>query len=167
MEITFRHARVRPPARHTRRTAVSGVAVFSLLLVTLLGMAWGFRTLLLGVIVANAERGTIIPVSLTLARVPVPAGESFCLSLPARREHDGVRQTGSLVLTTRRLRLVRRGAVVADIPLGQVEHLTVRGFSLCIAQRGTAAPLVVRIAQPAAIARYIRHLAIRGIGKTG
>ncbi len=143
---------------------MSGVAVFVLLLLTLCGMAWGFRTLLLGLLVQSAERGTLIPVSLTLARVPVPAGEAFVLSLPARRPGEGLRALGSLVLTSGRVRLVRRGTVEVDLPLSQIEHLTVQGGTLRVTRRGASDPVAVRVAQPAVIARYIRCLAIRSTG---
>ena len=103
---------------------MSGVAVFVLLLLTLCGMAWGFRTLLLGLLVQSAERGTLIPVSLTLARVPVPAGEAFVLSLPARRPGEGLRALGSLVLTSGRVRLVRRGTVEVDQPGTEMSGLS-------------------------------------------
>ena len=56
---------------------MSGVAAFGLLLLILTGMVWGMRTLLLALLVQFAERGDIVPVSLTLARAPVPAGETF------------------------------------------------------------------------------------------
>ncbi len=139
---------------------VSGLAIFALLVVTLLGMVWAFRSLFIALVVQAAERGTTIPASLTWSRVPVPAGETFHLSLPARRAGDGWRKYGTLVLTSGRVRLVRRGAVQADVPLSQVEHLTVKGFKLSISRRGDPTPLVVQVAQPAAIARYIRCLAV-------
>lgn len=138
--------------------------MFLLLLLTLLGMAWGFRSLLIGLVVQSAERGTMIPVSLTLSRVPVPVGEVFHLSLPARRVGDGWFAYRSLVLTSGRVRLVRRGRVELDVPLSKVEHLTVQGFSLRIARRGEATPLALQVAQPAAIARYIRYLATAAAG---
>jgi hypothetical protein len=144
---------------------MTGVPVFALLLLVLLGMAWGFRSVFLVLVAQSAERGNFIPVSLTLARVPVPAGETFYLSLPARRDGEGLLSLGSLVLTSRRVRLVRRGAVVVDVPLPQVEHLTVKGFTLRITVRGGGPPLVLRVAQPAAIARYIRCLAVRASGR--
>lgn len=141
---------------------MTSVPVFALLLLVLVGMAWGFRSVFIVLVAQSAERGNFIPVSLTLARVPVPAGETFYLSLPARRADEGLRSLGSLVLTSRRVRLVRRGAVVVDVLLTQVEHLTVQGFTLRITVRGGGPPLVLRVAQPAAIARYIRCLAVRG-----
>lgn len=145
---------------------MTGVVAFGLLLLVLLGMAWGFRTVVLALLVQSAERGNVIPLSLTLARVPVPAGERFALSLPARRAGEGLMQLGSLVLTSRRIRLVRRGAVVMDLPLVQVAHLTVQGWTLRITVRGSAEPVAVRVAQPAAIARYIRTLAVQGAGRS-
>lgn len=135
--------------------------IFGLLLLVLLGMVWGFRTIFIALVVQSAERGNIIPVSLTLSRVPVPAGEQFVLSLPARRVGDGLRAMGSVVLTSGRVRLVRRGHVQQDVPLSQIAHLTVRGGALELSLRGAAAPLALRVAQPAAIARYIRWLATR------
>jgi hypothetical protein len=144
---------------------MTGLPVFALLVLVLLGMAWGFRSVFIVLVAQSAERGNFIPVSLTLARVPVPAGETFYLSLPARRDGEGLLSLGSLVLTSRRMRLVRRGAVVVDVPLPQVEHLTVKGFTLRIAVRGGGQPLVLRVAQPAAIARYVRCLAVRASGR--
>lgn len=144
---------------------MTGVIAFGLLLLVLLGMAWGFRTVVLALLVQAAERGNVIPLSLTLARVPVPVGERFALSLPARRSGEGLMQLGSLVLTSRRIRLVRRGAVVMDLPLVQVAHLTVQGWTLRITVRGSAEAVAVRVAQPAAIARYIRTLAVQGAGR--
>jgi hypothetical protein len=135
--------------------------IFGLLLLVLLGMVWGFRTIFIGLIVQSAERGNIIPVSLTLTRVPVPAGEQFVLSLPARRVGDGLLPTGALVLTSGRVRLVQRGQVRVDVPLSQIAHLTVRGWALEVTIRGTAESLALRVAQPAAIARFIRCLATR------
>ena len=132
---------------------------FAILLLVLAGIAWGFRTILLALLVQSAERGNIIPVSLTLARVPVPTNEQFCLGLPARRQGEPLTALGTLVLTTGRVRLVRRGQTVLDIPLGEVAHLTVQGFTLAIAVRGASAPTVLRVTQPAVIARYIQRLA--------
>jgi len=143
---------------------VKGFIAFSVLIVTLLLMVWGARTVLLGLVVQSAERGNVIPLSLTLSRVPIPAGETFHLSLPARRG-AGWWPSSVLVLTSRRVRLVRRGSVELDVPLAQVAHLTVQGLTLRITQRGTPDPLVLRVAQPAAIARYIRYLAIRASGR--
>lgn len=144
---------------------MKGLIAFSVLIVTLLLMVWGARTILLGLVVQSAERGTVIPLSLTLSRVPIPAGDTFCLSLPARRG-AGWWPGSVLVLTSRRVRLVRRGKVEVDLPLAQVAHLTVQGLMLRIEQRGSPDPLVVRVAQPAVIARYIRHLAMRATGRT-
>lgn len=137
------------------------VVIFGLLLLVLLGMVWGFRTIFIGLIVQSAERGNLIPVSLTLSRVPVPAGEQFVLTLPARRVGEGLLTLGSLVLTSGRVRLVRRGVVQVDVPLSQIAHLTVRGWTLELALHGGGSPLALRVAQPAAIARYIRYLATR------
>jgi hypothetical protein len=146
---------------------MSGIMAFTLLLLVLLGMAWGFRTIFLSLIAQSAERGNIIPVSLTLARVPVPAGEQFALSLPARRVGERIWATGTLVLTSGRVRLVRRGRVAIDLPLSQIAHLTVQGWSLRLTVRGVADQVAVRVAQPAVIARYILCLAVRARGAAG
>jgi hypothetical protein len=140
---------------------VSGVIAFTILLLVLLGMAWGFRTLFLGLITQSAERGNIIPVSMTLARVRVPVGEQFVLSVPARRVGEPLWRTGSFVLTSGRVRLVRLGHVIVDVPLSQIGHLTVQGWTLRLTVRGVAEAIVLRVAQPAVLARYIRCLAIR------
>lgn len=140
---------------------MSGVAAFGLLLLILTGMVWGMRTLLLALLVQFAERGDIVPVSLTLARVPVPAGETFVLSLPARHPGESLLTVGSLVLTSGRVRLVRRRRVEWDVPVSAVAHLTVQGGTLRITARGTPEPIALRIAQPALVARYIRCLAVR------
>ncbi len=130
-------------------------------------MAWGFRTLVLALLAQSAERGNVIAVSMTLARVMVPVGEEFVLSLPARRDGESLTQLGSLVLTSRRVRLIRRGAVMNDMPLAQIAHLTVEGGALRVTIRGESEPLVIRVAQPATIARYIRTLAVRSASLGG
>ncbi len=138
---------------------MTGIIPFLMLLSVLLGIAWGFRTLLLVLLAQSAERGTVIPVSMTLARVLVPVNETFVLSLPARRDGEPLTQLGSLVLTSGRVRLVRRGTVVSDLLLAQIAHLTVQSGTLRVTMRGDSGPLVIRVAQPATIARYIRTLA--------
>ena len=142
---------------------VSGYAAFGLLVVVLVGMAWGFRTVLLALLVQSAERGQVIPMSLVLARVPVPQGERFVLSVPARAEGASWTQRGSLVLTDRRVRLVRRGTVLADLPLVQVAHLTVTRGVLQLTARPGAADLRVRVPQAALLARYVQQLASRAL----
>ncbi len=123
-------------------------------------MVWAARTVLLGLLAQAAQFGRPIPVSLTLARVPVPAGEQFLLSLPARREGESLRQLGSFVLTSGRVRLVRRGRVELDVPLSQIAHLTVKGFGvLRLTVRGNADAIGLRLAQPGAMARYIQTMA--------
>ena len=143
-----------------------GIAFFVLVLV-LVAMAWGFRTLVLALLAQSAERGNVIGVSMTLARVTVPAGEQLVLSLPARREGDPLTQLGSLVLTSRRVRLIRRGTVIRDVPLAQIAHLTVQGGALRLTIRGESEPLAIRVAQPATIARYLRTLAVRSAAAVG
>ncbi|MCC6242888.1 MAG: hypothetical protein IT353_08605 [Gemmatimonadaceae bacterium] len=138
----------------------------TVLLVVLALIACGFRTILLTLLVQSAERGNIIPVSLTLARVPVPTNERFCLGVPARRQGEPLWALGTLVLTTGRVRLVRRGSVVVDIPLANVAHLTVQGFALAITVRGASAPTVLRVTQPAVVARYIQRLATMAVAPT-
>ena len=135
--------------------------VIAALLAVLTLIVWGFRTIMIGLLAQSAERGNIIPVSLTLARVPVPAGEAFVLSLPARRDGESLRQLGSLVLTSGRVRLVRRGTVTLDLPLARIEHLTVQRGTLRVTVRANAQPVVLRVAQPAALASLIRTLAVR------
>jgi len=138
---------------------VRALIPFTLLLLVLLGMAWGARTLALALVVQSAEQGNIIPLSLSLARVPVPVGEPLHLSVPARLGGEPLWALGTLALTSGRVRLTRRGAVVVDIPLAQVAHLTVKGFTLSIDRRGSLSPVVLRVTQPAVIARYIQYLA--------
>jgi len=135
------------------------VIPFVMLLLVLTLIAWACRSILLSVVVQSAERGDIIPVSLTAARVRIPTTDRFCLSVPARRQGESIRLLGTLVLTTGRVRLVRRGRVVEEIPLAQVAHLTVQGFTLSITERGAAVPVVLRVTQPALMARYIQRLA--------
>jgi len=116
------------------------VIPFVMLLAVLAGIVWGFRTLFLALLAQAAEGGNVIAVSMTLARVPVPAGEQFVLSLPARRDGEPLTQLGSLVLTSRRLRLVRRRTVVSDVTLAQIAHLTVQGGTLRVTIRNQSAP---------------------------
>jgi len=143
------------------------VIPFVMLLAVLAGIVWGFRTLFLALLAQAAEGGNVIAVSMTLARVPVPAGEQFVLSLPARRDGEPLTQLGSLVLTSRRLRLVRRRTVVSDVTLAQIAHLTVQGGTLRVTIRNQSDPLVIRVAQPATIARYVRTLAVRSASAGG
>lgn len=138
---------------------------FTLLLLVLFGIAWGGRTLLLALIVQSAEQGNIIPLSLSLASVPVPAGEPLYLSIPARLGGQPLWALGTLTLTAGRVRLIRRRTVVVDIPLAQIAHLTVQGFTLAIERRGTLGPVVLRVTQPAVIARYIQCLAKAAAGR--
>lgn len=143
------------------------VIPFAMLLAVLGGIVWGFRTLVLALLAQAAERGNVIAVSMTLARVPVPSGEQFVLSLPARRDGEPLTQLGTLVLTSRRVRFVRRGAVVSDVPLAQIAHLTVQGGALRVTVRNQPDHLVLRVAQPATIARYVRTLAMRSAAAGG
>mgnify|MGYP000343436673 CR=1 FL=1 len=146
---------------------MTAVIPFLILVLVLVGIAWGFRTMLLAVLAQSAERGHVIAVSMTLARVPVPVSEQFVLSLPARRDGEPLTQLGSFVLTSRRVRLIRRGTVLSDVPLAQIAHLTVQGGALRLTMRGESGPLVIRIAQPTTIARYIRTLAVRSASLGG
>ena len=136
-----------------------------LVLLVLLSMAWGFRTIALALLAQSAERGNIIPMSFTVARVRLPVGETFALSLPARRIGEPLTAFGTLALSTKRVRLLRRGRVMADVPLSNIAHLTVKGFTLHIETRGGSEALHLRVAQPATIARYIRCLALRGASR--
>ncbi len=137
------------------------VVPFAILLLFLLGAAWLLRGVALALLVKAAEGGTLVPLSLTLARVGVPGGESFVLGLPARPPGARLRGFGTLVLTTGRVRFVRRGTVVTELPLAQVAHLTVRRGVLRLDRRDGAPPLEVRVPQPALIARYVQLLASR------
>ncbi len=138
------------------------VAIGLLLPLVLLGIAWAFRTIILALLVQAAERGNIIPLAFTFAPIPVPAGERFALAVPARRDGESIRTMGSLVLTTRRVRLMQRKRIVLDVPLTQIAHLTVQGFTLRLTIRGSADPVALRVPQPAVIARYVRTLAVLG-----
>ena len=128
-------------------------------------MAWGFRTIALALLAQSAERGHIIPMSFTVARVPLPGGETFALSLPGRRIGEPLTAFGTLALSTKRVRFLRRGRVIADVPLSNIAHLTVKGFALHLETRGGSEALHLRVAQPATIARYIRCLALRAASR--
>lgn len=140
---------------------MTAVVPFVVLAVLLAAMVWLFRGLAIGLLVQSAERGTIIPMSLTLARVGVPGGDTFVLGVPARRSDAPWHALGTLVLTSRRLRWTRRGTVEDEVLLSQVEHLTVRNGRLQITRRDRQPPLELRVAQPALIARYVQVLATR------
>lgn len=137
------------------------IVPFTVLLLFLAGTIWLLRGLLLALLVRWAEQGHIVPLSLTLARVGVPGGESFVLGLPARPPGGGLRGFGTLVLTTGRVRFVRRRAIVAELPLTQVKHLTVQRGALRLDRHDGAPSLELRVPQPALIARYVQLLAAR------
>ena len=154
-------SRVASPVPGPSSTVKAFVAIGLLLPLVLFGMAWGFRTIVLALLVQAAERGNVIPVALTLAPVSMPAGERFALSVPARRDGESVMQRGALILTSRRLRLMRRKRIVLDVPLTQIARLTVQGWTLRLTIRGTSDPVTLRVPQPAVIARYVRTLAVQ------
>jgi hypothetical protein len=135
---------------------------FTLLLAVLAGIIYAARALAMALIASSAERGTVIPASFSLARVPVPAGEPLLLSVPARLSTAAWYAVGTFALTGTRVRFVKGGAVRDDIPYTAIAHLTVRGRTLTVDRRD-GPPLTLRVANGASLARVVRAAATRAM----